>query len=234
MLLSNWRKLYGYTDRNGNFTPGYFQRKQIQIVDYFTSQNYLHMRTRNGTSAQKSVLVFLICLFLSLVYLNTVVVAPSKAGQEPYPATPSGVVKALSQILYQGRGLTSSTWKDLSKYTILDAGPAWDHLKIVKKFSVSTATRTGRKATVLVTYETIGIIDGSNQFTQNEVVEKVTYGLVKVNGLWKTTNLPDYPYVSLSATVNHLKQFSDPREPYSSWKALDRLRQLKNSANKQR
>ena len=182
-----------------------------------------------GRIAIRTVALF-ICITAFLPV--TTFAAPAGPGQAPYPATPEGVVEALTNELYEGKGLYSTTWRSVEKYVVPEvefSGGDW--LRIVRKYDGTCAGRGDAGVICTVNYELIGDIDGRNNFTPKKGTEKVTYRLIKVGGLWKASNLAGFAHISIKAAVGYLEPHSNEKLP---WPSVETLRILKRMTSERR
>lgn len=146
-----------------------------------------------------------------------------RAGQEPYPSFPVGVLAAYLNEDASGAGWSSETFPNLIRYAVWPEAPGWDTITVIHSFSIGEAKINGQKARVPVKYHVLGRME-NDTFKPAPAVEEVTYELEREQGHWKVAEPQLMPHIAVADVIRISRQNTEPgAELKASLKALRKL-----------
>jgi hypothetical protein len=153
---------------------------------------------------------------------------------------PQSLVDRFLKLDFLGARLDSDGFKKILPLTDWDDAPGYDSSIIVRGYKAAEAEIRGDKATVVVTYDVVGMIAGntmweayaanpSSETFKNQV--KISYELILKNGKWKIHGPNELPHISIHlALKNEEALLADKSRDADEHKAyqqiVDALRKL--------
>jgi len=173
--------------------------------------------------------LLIVTLFLFLV--------ATASGQ---PSTPQVVLDKFLKLDFDGARLDSNGMKRVFPLTDWKDMPGYDSSIIVRGYTAGTPQIRGGRATIVVTYDVVGMIAGNTMwepYTANSSSEsfkdqvKISYELILNRGSWKIHGPDEVPHISLEVALKNEEELladksRDPDEHKAYQQIVDALRKL--------
>jgi hypothetical protein len=155
-------------------------------------------------------------------------------------SAPQGVLDRFLKLDFLGARLDSDGFKKVLPLTDWNDAPGYDSSIIVRGYKAAEAEARGDKATIVVTYDVVGMIAGNTMweaYAANPSSDsfkdqvKISYELILKNGKWKVHGPNELPHISLDlALKNEEALLADKSRDADEHKAyqqiVDALRKL--------
>src|SRR6266542_3962570 len=106
--------------------------------------------------------------------LLVLLLATATVFADDYPGAPASVTAAYIEADGKGLALDGEAAPKLLSYTTWPEAPGWDSFMVIKSYDIGEVGWTGNKASVTITYEVLGQIDGLT-FTAKPAKEEVSF-----------------------------------------------------------
>jgi hypothetical protein len=138
------------------------------------------------------------------------------------------IVRRYCQLDSEGARLGAGSDGQIQKLSEWEAEPGWDSAVVIKSYRTKLQQSDATHASVLVTYDEYGKLDG-DQFTARQTSEEVVFALTKVGSGWKIRSPKLPPHVRPAALVAHINHIIalEGEKTRGTWvPVLDRLKTL--------
>ena len=134
------------------------------------------------------------------------------AGANGQTATPQDVLNKFLKFDFDGARLDSDGFKKVFPLTDWPHAPGYDSSIIVRSYKVGAPQVRGSEATIVVTYDVVGMIAGNTAweaFTGDASSEtfkdqvKMSYQLVLKHGRWKVHEPNEVPHISIEVALKN-------------------------------
>ncbi|MGH8047616.1 MAG: hypothetical protein ACREKL_10240 [Chthoniobacterales bacterium] len=143
---------------------------------------------------------------------------------DDYPGAPASVTAAYIEADGRGLALDGETAPLLLGYTTWKDAPGWDSFVVIKSYDIGEVGWTGDKASVQITYDVLGQIDGM-KFTSKPANEEVFFELVKKKGKWKIVKPQLAPHLFVAGAITALEAIG-AKDDATGKAALKKLKAL--------